>query len=129
MSGSTLTLRTVATRLTVPAGTAIATPATLNVALGFVTVRRIELRIPSGHMGFTGFAIDQADIRLLPWNNAAEWVIGDSDLLEYDFDLDAPRNLTLKGYNTGAYAHTFYLRFGVTDISKGQTTSPALLLP
>lgn len=129
MSDKTLSTRVVAKRLNVPLGTAVATPVLQTVALGFVIIDWVEIRIPSGHLGFTGFALDNADVRLVPWNDRNEWLIGDNDLLTYEIAAEASDTMTMKGYNLGSWEHNFYLRFGVSDISAPSARSRTLMVP
>lgn len=129
MSGSTLSQRTISTSLTVPSGTLSSAPVTANLQLGFVRLVELEVRIPAGHLGFTGFAIDHADVRLVPWNDPSQWLVGDNDLLRYPLDIDAPRVLVMKGFNTGTFSHAFYLRFSVTDVPNRDAGRSTLLLP
>lgn len=129
MAAKTLTTRIVATRLVVPLNTPIASAISTTIDLGFVVIDWLEVRIPSGHLGFTGFALDNADVRLVPWNDRNEWLIGDDDLLHYDVGVQASRSMVMRGYNTGSFAHTFYLRFQVSDIAPSSSSSRALIVP
>lgn len=129
MATKTLTTRVIATRLAVPLGTPIASALSTTLDLGFVIIDWVEVRIPSGHLGFTGFALDNADARIVPWNDRNEWLIGDNDLLHYDVGVQASRSMTMRGYNTGAFNHTFYLRFQVSDIAPPSSSTRTLIVP
>lgn len=129
MSNKTLSSRVISTRLAVPLNTPIASAISQTIDLGYVIIDWVEVRIPSGHLGFTGFALDNADVRLVPWNNRNEWLIGDNDLLDYEISMEASATMRMRGYNTGSFNHTFYLRFGVSDISPSGARSRTLLVP
>lgn len=129
MTDKTFSTRIIATRLVVPLNTPIASAISQTLDLGFVVIDWVEVRIPSGHLGFTGFALDNADVRLVPWDNRNEWLIGDDDLLKYDIGAQASATMTMRGYNTGAFPHTFYLRFQVSDIAPASARSRTLFVP
>lgn len=129
MADKTLSTRIIATRLAVPFGTAIASAVSTSINLGFVIIDWVEVRIPSGHLGFTGFALDNGGVRLVPWNNLSEWLIGDNDLLHYDLGIEASATMVMRGYNTGSFDHTFYLRFQVSDVPIPTGNTRQLIVP
>lgn len=129
MAAKTLSTRIIATRLAVPINTAIASAISTTIDLGFVVIDWLEVRIPSGHLGFTGFALDNADVRIVPWDNRNEWLIGDNDLLHYDLGVQASRSMVMRGYNLGSFEHTFYLRFQVSDPAPPPSSTRTLIVP
>jgi hypothetical protein len=111
--------------LAVPANTPPSAPATLTLDLGLVTLHRVRLRIPSGHLGLTGFQLAKGPLVILPWGGLADWVIGNDEEIEAEVGLVITEPLTLKGYNQDTlYQHTFYIALFVSDFSPEQRRAP-----
>lgn len=101
--------------VTVPAGTAIATPQVTPWFTEDNTVVSIELEIPPGHNGLTGIRVMKGDTQLIPWGSGS-WIVGND--LEHSFSVNdylPTRDVTIQTYNTGQYPHSFYLRMWVED--------------
>lgn len=129
MPGPVLAQRVLAFTIATPAGTAIATPQTTVCTLGPCTIDRLELKIPSGHLGFTGLAVEYGGQRIVPAFQPSNWIIGDNDLLEYVLNFDIGASVNVKTYNTGNYTHSHYLRFLISDIRLPQQLSAARVTP
>lgn len=116
MPGRHLSTRYVPQTVTVAAGVTTAAPTSAIVQLGNVTLDEIQLQIPRGHVGLTGIAFEYAGVRLVPWGGAQDWVRGDNltERFLVDFTMGGP--LTVKTFNGDVFAHTFYVRFRVTDL-------------
>lgn len=96
---------------TIPAGTPIAAPVLINMPIVVGTVDTIEIRIPPGPNGVMGFALAAAGQPIIPFN-AAAWIIGNDDRLSWSLtDQIESGAWQLRGYNTGIYDHTVYVRF------------------
>ena len=97
--------------VTIPAGTAIATPYLADLTLPARVVQKIEIRIPPGPAGTVGFALGAAGQRVIPWG-AAEWIIDDNRLIEWVLEQQITSGAwQLQGYNLGANDHTLYVTF------------------
>lgn len=95
--------------ITVPAGTAIATPQVTQLAMqagGQLTAMRV--RVPPGPRGEVGFAITSNGAHRIPY--LAGWIIADDEALVWHLDNeDAGQQWELTAYNTGLFAHTLYV--------------------
>lgn len=124
-----LHVRKVFNSLTVPKGTASSAPATAPWDLGSVVIVNIEVMIPPGHAGLTGLAIAYSGQQLVPWANGNAWLKGDDLTRVIPFDFQVGRPLTLSGFNTDIFDHTFYLLAEVTDLSQPITATRPGLVP
>jgi hypothetical protein len=118
--------------LVVPAGTTAAAPATLAVPVGWVLLDSLELIVPDGHAGFTGFALSYKGAQLWPWPvGAAQWYTANDHTVTVtldDYEVTDP--VTLSGYNVGNYQHTFYASLLVHDVpAPAQPAVSALVIP
>lgn len=129
MPGPVLGQRVLAFPITTPIGTLASAPQTTNVDLGVCTIDTVEIRIPSGHLGFTGFALEYGQQRLIPAFQPSAWIIGDNDLLDYVMNFDVGKPVQVKTYNTGNYPHTHYLRFLISDITLPSGPRSTLIQP
>lgn len=119
----TISSRYVAVTVTTPAGTAIAAPQTTAVNLGDVILLGVQLKIPPGHAGATGWKLTEAGNALVPWQDGGGWVIGDDDDLWFDVNSEVAGGLAIVTYNVGAYPHTHYAIAKVTDLAGSATSS------
>lgn len=103
------------TQITVPAGTPVATPVIQSWVTEDNVINTIELLIPPGHNGLTGIHVSKGDVQLLPYNGVS-WIIANDYHNSFQVNDYIPTgDLKIQAYNTGQYAHTFYLRMTVTD--------------
>jgi hypothetical protein len=96
--------------LFVPAQTSAVVPALVNVNLpnSPVYVNAVRVKIPSGHAGFTGFAMFDQGTQLIPYN-AGDFIVADDEIITFDCQVDDINTLTFKGFNLDVFGHTFYL--------------------
>ena len=114
--------------VTIPAGTAQASPQVSDLAMPPRLVERIEVRVPPGPRGQLGFQIGMAGRQLLPYN-AGQYVVTDDEALSWDlYDLPSSGAWQVIAYNTGAYPHTLYLRF-LVELPGEELVASAPLLP
>ena len=98
---------------TVPAGTPLAAPVTVAIAMPVRVVARIDWRVPNGPMGVFGWQLAMGGVKVFP-------TLGDSYVIANDEHgtwavEDAPDSGAWQviGYNTGANPHSVYLAFHV----------------
>lgn len=115
--------------LTVPAQTAIASATTTNLSLGNTQLARVRIRIPTGHAGLTGFAMEFSGGRIVPWDDVTKWVIGNDEIEWYEVNLQVGRSVQLRGYNLDTLDHTFYLTFELDDTAYLRKSTTTLILP
>lgn len=107
--------RTVYTRyfaydLSTPAGTAHSSPQRTNITVEDTVLELCALTIPNGHVGLTGFAIDYAGERILPWSDPNAFVRGNDQYLELVVGINVVGRLTFVTFNEGAYDHGHIVR-------------------
>lgn len=117
---------------TVPAGTPKNAPVSIPWVTENNTVVDIELEIPPGHNGLTGIRVMKGDIQLLPWS-AGTFITANDYVRVFPIGVYLPTtDVTLQGYNTGSFPHTFYLRMTIVDFNQpGQSNqgSPSQAIP
>lgn len=114
----TIARRYVPVNVTVPPGTLSTAPTTLKPGIGDVWLYEVDIRIPSGHAGLTGFYVANAGVGIVPWANPPQWVNGDNDYFTFEVSEEVDTGLSIVTYNTDVLAHTFYFRFVCVPISQ-----------
>lgn len=113
--------------VTVPAGTAIATPATTQLSFDLGIVEKLEITVPPGPSGLVGFRIRHSSQTVIP-NNAANWIIADDEKISWTLnDYPVGNKWSISAYNTDVYAHTLYLRFHVNETQRATRGAVALV--
>lgn len=120
-------------QVTIPAGTALATPFRQLVTFPVRKVDTLEVTIPPGPAGNMGFAITMRGINVMPLVPNT-WIVTDNERIRWDItDLPTSGDWQVSGYNTGTFDHTVYLRWlvGLTNTPGtvpllGQTSFSAL---
>lgn len=101
--------------VTVPAGTAQASPLTVATTLPTGQVVRIEIDIPEGHVYQTGIFLAVAAGPYIPYGYR-QWITGDGLNLGWDFaGLPDSGSWSAVVYNTDIFDHNFYLRYFILD--------------
>lgn len=79
----------------------------------------VNFRIPPGHAGYTGIALVDGSLFILPYQAAGPaWFIGDDDDLTFPYGDQTGSNVTLAYYNTSTdYSHGWQVRLVYTPIS------------
>lgn len=101
--------------VTTPAGTAKASPLSTLVAVPPALLTCVDLLIPAGHAGQTGFRVVYSGQVILPFNgsDAVAWIVGDDDHTTFDLAFPVSTQLRIQTYNTGVFDHSHYVRFKV----------------
>lgn len=106
--------------VTIPAGTAIATPVTVPTSFPDGVVVQIETRIPSGPSGLMGFAFQHSSQQIIPRTDG-EWILGDDDYFTWPLqNYPTGNKWSVLGYNLDVYDHSFYLRYLVNELTIAQ---------
>lgn len=109
-----------------PAGTAVATPASQVVATVGQWIARVRLTIPSGHNGFTGWQLQLAGTVVVPYSGSS-FVIGSDTELVFDVNRWANEGqLVMLGYNTGVWPHAFHVLFDAYPTEPSLPVSAAI---
>lgn len=112
--------------LDVAANTFHGAPLETPIELPVLHLQRVELTVPSGHLGFTGFGIDVSGERILPFGSSSDWIVADDARLSFDFDLEVSGKMVLSAFNQDvAYRHKFYVRLLVAEFPLPASSGPA----
>lgn len=97
--------------VTIPAGTAKATPLVTNISFPERLVTAVSYRVPPGPSGLMGWALTSAGTPVIPIQQKT-YIVTDNQSDTWDLEgyLDSG-NWQVTGYNTGIYPHTVYLTF------------------
>lgn len=110
--------------VTVPAGTAIATPLVTPIVFPSRTVLAVSWRVPPGPSGHLGWALTSAGAWVIPIvRNTYMVTDNQADTWELDGYLDSG-NWAVTAYNTGIYPHTLYLTFALDLTGTAPTSTP-----
>ena len=91
----------------------------------------MEVHIPTGHAGQTGFSLSYGATQVIPTAPQA-YLSGDHKTYRYDFDDPFPGGTGwfAQVYNRGRYAHTFRLTIELDAVTTTvQDLPPVILLP
>jgi hypothetical protein len=117
------------TQFTVPAGTPQSAPVKQAWVTEDNTIVDIELEVPPGHNGLTGIRVVKGDTALIPYNPNAWIVANDYSRVFPVNDYIPTGDISVQGFNTGQYNHTFYLRMTMQDYNPTPDASVPSALP
>lgn len=108
----------------IPAGTAIATPASMLLFDKRGTVLEIEFLIPPGPSGLVGFSVWHSSEQIIPWARG-QWIVTNDEVIRWPLDgySDQP-DWRIRGYNLDIYPHTIYPRVLIEDWKAGTPMTP-----
>lgn len=117
--------------ITVPAGTAIATPQTTPLLWRQGYPERVEIRVPPGPSGLVGIRILHSGTRVIP-RSEDEWLITDNEPVSWPLE-GYPSNpaWSVQTYNTDIYPHDIQVRMLFNEIgaSPGPSFVPLDITP
>jgi len=126
-----MTAQLIPATVTVPAGTAKATPGTFAVGFNTFIVDFIRWRVPPGPLGNLGWYLAVNNDQVVPHGRGV-YVVANDEVGEWRLDgLPDSGAWNLVGYNTGNFDHSVYLWFGVTPVQLAgppATVAPAPLV-
>ena len=104
---------------------------TTAVNLAYCWLWRAEFRIPPGHAGVTGIALQDSGTWIIPYEGSTPaWLIGDDDLLEYPYGKELGANVVLAYYNTSTlYTHGWQVRLIYTPMSALDNDQAVIVTP
>lgn len=113
---------------TIPAGTALASPVTLPLALDNWVIESVDLEVPPGPAGLMGFYVANNGIPWIPYGTLP-WLVWD-DVQQSWFFTDQPSGSgwSIVGYNTGVFPHAVKSRWHVnlTPAGSAQVSTPSV---
>jgi hypothetical protein len=103
--------------VTIPAGTAIATPVTVQAPLGICDLVELRVVIPPGPAGLVGFVINGGGSQIFPIGRGT-WFIFD----DYVYDQAVSNQInsgqwSITAYNLDVFPHTLQFYFYTNDIT------------
>ena len=108
-----------------PIGAGQFTTQTTVVDLGDVILHSWHVRIPNGHAGLTGVALQLAGVTIVPFDNpTTPYVIGNDSEYDFDIETEVDSGLVVAQLNQDFISHTHYLQFDYTPISAATTGQP-----
>jgi hypothetical protein len=104
----------------VPKATPIAAPLITQTPWPHGELVGIEVKIPDGHNGLTGFRLLLAGGQAIP-ATAGAWITGNDDELDWN-TVGYPNSgaWSVQAYNTDAFDHVFHVRYLVSDFRYNQ---------
>lgn len=103
--------------ITVPAGTAIATPQTTQWTINPGHVERLDVYVPPGPSGLMGFAVLFAGVQVFP-DDAGSWFVMDNVYTSFPLqNQPTDGRWSVRAYNIDVYDHTFYLWLLVNELT------------
>jgi hypothetical protein len=118
---------------TVPAGTALASPVTIQIPTQTRVVTQIDWRVPNGPMGVFGWQIAMGGVKVFP-TGGDTYVVADGNSGSWPV-ANAPDSGAWQviGYNTGANPHSVYLVFHCDPVERPKPAAvaadPLLFMP
>lgn len=115
----------------------ITTPKSTNaqtqvISVGDRIIHAVDVLFAPGHVGLTGVRLLYGGITILPWNQPANFIVGDSERLHFQLDLYAPGPITIVTHNGDSQAshrHIFTFELHERDLNAGIVqASPVPLL-
>lgn len=96
---------------TIPKGTPVGAPVTVDISFPVRTVRQIDWRVPNGPMGQFGWRLTMGGVQVLPYGSDL-WILANDEQATW-LPTAAPDSgaWQVTGYNTGGYPHSVYLAF------------------
>lgn len=110
---------------TIPAGTPIASPVTIDVSIPQMITELVEWHLPKGSAGLVGWRLTSGGAAVLPKNFGA-WIITQAEKGSWPVEgLHDSGKWEITGYNLGTFPHTVYVRFHASPIgSKAPWPNP-----
>lgn len=114
--------------VTVPAGTLQSAPLETATPFDIGVVERIQVLVPPGHVGRTGFQLRHGGDGVFP-REATKFIVADNERLDIDVQ-DGPDagDWAFRAYNEGAFPHSWYVRFFVAEVSPRPLLAPPAMV-
>jgi hypothetical protein len=111
--------------VTVPAGTAIATPVTTATSFVDGAVQRIEVVVPPGPSGLVGWGFAYGGQLIIP-DTEGQWIVTDDEKIGWDIHhFPSGKQWQLRAYNLDVYDHVIYVRYLIDEFTLPPMPPPA----
>lgn len=108
-----------------PIGAGTFTTQTTAVLLGDCMLHQWIVRIPNGHAGLTGVALQLNGVTIVPFDNTSTpYVVGNDSEYTFDVETEVDSGLAVAQLNQDFISHTHYLQFSYTPISASTVGAP-----
>lgn len=77
----------------------------------------------------TGFALLMAGQAIIPFDSPIRYISGDDKTFRFNLGIEIDTGLTMQGYNTDVFPHTFYLTFELDDLALTDQRSTGVIVP
>lgn len=115
--------------ITIPAGTAIATPQVTQMSMPARNVDEVEVEVPPGPRGEVGFTLGSSGVQVIPIQ-LGSWIVTDNYTLNWRLEgFWDSGSWELRAYNTGSFDHTLSVRFLLSLVVKGAASSAPATIP
>lgn len=109
-------------QVTIPAGTAKASPQTTNLTMPQRILRAVSFLIPDGANGNVGFALGAAGQPVVPFDTGT-WIVGNDETINWELEGQIDSGAwQFFGYNTGQFDHTIYVRMLLDPVAAAPVT-------
>ena len=114
---------------TIPAGTAKATPVTINLPIFNWDIESLDLQVPTGPNGLMGFYLALSGEQWIP-HVRGQYLVWNDHFQNWPLTKQPTnKGWQVVGYNTDVYDHSVFLRFHVNSLSPPQQpASPSLTI-
>lgn len=103
-------------QVTIPAGTPLAAPVTIDVSFPQMITDRVIWRVPRGPNGLMGWRLTSGGGQVIPKNQGA-FIVADNQGGTWELaELHNTGAWQVTGYNTGAFNHSVFLEFHTRPI-------------
>lgn len=114
-------------QVTIPAGTAIATPITTPLVWNRGEVVRVEIDVPPGPSGLMGFMLGHSGGIVIPYDGAT-WLVLDDVHKTWDLEgYPTGSAWFFRGYNLDIYPHTVYMQWHLQEFQRSQPSTVELV--
>lgn len=112
--------------ITIPAGTAIAAPVTIDVSFPAMVTESVEWSVPKGPSGLMGWRLTSGGGQVIP-KNLGSWIVADGQAGNWQLeDLHTSGAWQVTGYNTGSFPHVVRVRFHTSPVEAKEPPATAL---
>lgn len=115
MAGRQLDVRHFEYRVVVPFLTPSTSPFFAPLAIDAGEMIAMELQVPSGHVGLTGFSLELAGTTIVPWGGTGGFIVADDAYLQFALGIEVDIQLAAVCYNADVFDHAFYFRIHLRD--------------
>ena len=106
----------------VPTGATKASPNVQALTLPSMPVAWVRVRVPPGPSGQLGFVLAVGGQQIIPYQ-VGTWIVADNEVFNETLDgFPDSGGWSIMAYNTGAYAHTLQVTFGLAQQSQAIAT-------